>query len=154
MKIREATAEDLKTLFELSFEFLKNEAGLEPTYDPEYAKTEDSQNFIKLKIQSDDAIFLVAEDNGRLVGFLMGTIYPRPKARKSMKPAVLDEIFVSQGYRNKGVGKELIEKFQDWARGKGANKLRVSTHHKNEEAIKFYREFGFKDFYIKLEKDI
>lgn len=155
MKIRKAALKDLDDLIELSYRFLSYEAdNHEKSYDPKYAYTENSADYIKTKIESEDSLFLVAEEDDKLVGFLAGAIHKRPKARKTVKPASLDEIYVEEAYRNQGVGKKLITEFQEWARKGGANKLKVGTFHKNERALHIYKELGFTDHIIKLEKDI
>lgn len=154
MKIREATSKDLDALKVLSFDFLSSEAKKEPSYEPEYALTESSANYLLKRVNSENSLFLVVEEESNLVGFLIGYIGKIPDARKSMKPAVLDEIYVADKFRGKGVGKKLLQKFQDWAKSHGANKLRVGTHFRNDGAIKFYKDAGFEDFYVKLEKKI
>ncbi|MDO8507095.1 MAG: GNAT family N-acetyltransferase [bacterium] len=154
MEIRKAKLEDFEEIKKLSYKLMVNETKFEPSFQPEYAKTEHSDNYLKGKMESESALFLVAEQEGKLIGFLIGTVYPSPKARQSVTPAVLDNIYIDTAHRNKGVGKGLLEGFQAWAKGKGSNKLRLGVHHKNDEAIRFYKNFGFSDFYLKLEKDI
>lgn len=155
MKIRKAKPEDLDALNELAYKFLAYESdNHDSSYDPDYARTDASALYVKNKIKSLDSLFLVAIENNEIVGFLAGTLHKRPKARKTVRPASLDELYVEEKFRNQGVGKEMISRFQDWAKKQGANKLKVGTFHKNERALHVYKDLGFKDHIIKLEKDI
>ncbi len=155
MEIRKAKLEDLDNLKKLTYDFLNNEKeNFEDSYDPSYALTEASSNFIKGRIEAEKGLVLVAEDEGKLIGFLIGFIGKIPDARKTMKPAVLDEIFIEKEYRRQKIGREMLAEFQKWAKRQGANKLRVSASTKNNAALQAYKNFGFSDFTLKLEKDI
>ena len=55
----------------------------------------------------------------------------------------IDLIFVTQPYRNQGIGTKLMEKALEWLNSKGAKKNIVSVAVGNEQAYIFYSQFGF-----------
>ena len=54
-------------------------------------------------------------------------------------------LVVSDKYRNRGIGKMLIEKARQWGREKGNAKLRLRCNVKRIETHLFYQHLGFKE---------
>ncbi|MBT2699071.1 GNAT family N-acetyltransferase [Bacillus sp. ISL-40] len=52
-------------------------------------------------------------------------------------------LYTSNGYRKKGIGKRLMDKVSEIARGKGAKKLYISAT-ETESAVNFYLNYGCK----------
>jgi len=48
---------------------------------------------------------------------------------------------VLKQYQNKGFGEALVKTWEEWVKGKGVHKLRVSTY--KESNVVFYSKFGF-----------
>ncbi len=63
-------------------------------------------------------------------------------------------MYILPEYRSQGIGTELMEQFNSWSEEKGADRLRVEATAQNEEAIRFYRENGFDDYALILEREI
>lgn len=85
-------------------------------------------------IEADDALSLVAEMDGRLVGAL-GANLRRGVAELGM--------FVGGNWRGHGVGSALLASFLDWATELGAHKAALQVWPHNEAAIALYEKFGF-----------
>ncbi len=66
----------------------------------------------------------------------------------------IDNMWVDEEYRSRGIGKELMSDVEIWAKEKGTRKMRVITSCKNEKRIKFYKREGFSEYDLILEKDI
>jgi N-acetylglutamate synthase-like GNAT family acetyltransferase len=58
--------------------------------------------------------------------------------------AKIEPVIVSETYREKGVGRMLVEKAVDEAQKKGVKFLNVMPVARNEEAIRFFYEMGFR----------
>ena len=58
--------------------------------------------------------------------------------------AFIEDIAVSQNYRSKGIGTQLINKAVEWAKQKNLCGLMLETQDNNLPACKFYHKFGFK----------
>jgi GNAT superfamily N-acetyltransferase len=86
------------------------------------------------------AIF-VAEVNEEIVGSICMIIDAR------LAEGVYAEIVslvVTKNYRGKGIGKQLVNQAELWAR-KYVNKLRVRANVTRNDAHKFYKSLGFKE---------
>lgn len=53
-------------------------------------------------------------------------------------------IFVEESYRNKGLGKKLIEFSEQWCKEKGLLSISLNVGSQNAPAISFYENSGFK----------
>lgn len=61
------------------------------------------------------------------------------------KDAFLDEIFVHEKFRNKGIGKKLLQRTEEEAIKRGVKALHLQVEHHNEKAKKLYEEVGYKN---------
>ena len=59
-------------------------------------------------------------------------------------------LVIDEQYRNKGIGKLLIEKAKQWSRERGIGKLRLRCNVKRTATHKFYEHLGFSE--IKQQK--
>ena len=88
-------------------------------------------------LQSPDAFIAVASDSGRVVGYVLGfdhhTLYANGRV------AVVEEIMVSEDVRRRGVGRELMESFEHWARSRRSKLIGLATR----RAAPFYKSIGY-----------
>ena len=56
--------------------------------------------------------------------------------------AFLDSIFVAKTFRGRGVGKQLIQCWVDWARAHHADRLQLEVYEFNQTAIEMYERLG------------
>ena len=59
--------------------------------------------------------------------------------------AVIDELFVREQYRGKGIGTRALEYLQETARALGVTALRLEVERKNVNAHRLYKKAGFED---------
>lgn len=91
---------------------------------------------------SDVRIALVAEQDGRVVGFLLGAVYygefglPEPAA-------VLDTIGVEAAYAGRGVGGALVEKLLANLRALGIERIKTEVDWKQFDLLRFLAAQGF-----------
>jgi len=86
--------------------------------------------------------FIVADDNGPLAGFIsFSTLYPATNAHSQF---FLQELFVSESYRKKNIGKKLMSALVDLAIDRGCARIEWITARKNQIAQNFYESIGAK----------
>ena len=78
----------------------------------------------------------IAKDGEKIIGHMDIILYP--------KISYLKHIIVKDKYRKKGVGKELLKKFEDFSRKKGYKKLLVMTSTKHRGALTLYLNSSYK----------
>lgn len=64
----------------------------------------------------------------------------------------IDSMFVEKAFRGRGIGSELVRRALAWLDGAGATSKLVTVAHANEEALAFYKRFGFQPKTILLQQ--
>lgn len=98
-------------------------------------------------------ICFVAHVKENIVGYVVGG--PKVSQLSSIKYAELENVFVSDKYRNKGIANKLCKQFIDWAKGQGFERICVKTGWKKQtKLLPFYEKLGFSPMTIELEQDV
>ncbi|MHB8846112.1 MAG: GNAT family N-acetyltransferase [Nitrospirota bacterium] len=61
------------------------------------------------------------------------------------RSAFIDELFIREGYRGKGIGTRALQFLKDTARALGVTALRLEVERKNVDAKRLYRKAEFED---------
>lgn len=98
--------------------------------------------------------FVAEEDNGSVVGFLMGELY-MGEFGIFQEVASLDTIGVDPAYQHKGIGKKLMNEFIDHLRQIGVNKINTLVNWNDSKLIQFFSANQFSPSKtINLERSI
>jgi len=127
LQIRRARVTDELALFALVRQF--------PTPTP--PSNESFAQSLRVKLKDADSFVAVAEIDGKLVGYIAGDAHETFYA--GGKTAWVDEIFVVESERRRGIGRELMAEFEDWAAGGRCRLVGLATR----GATSFYEELGF-----------
>ncbi len=110
------------------------------------------------KIRSEQGIIFFAEENHLLIGVIVGVIEKQEKDNLleciPTKTGRVQELFVDQQYRSKGVGKLLIKNMEDYFKKKKCTIIKVEVFAPNAKAQQFYGHFGFENRVIDMIKVI
>ena len=127
--VRPATVADVEAVFELAL-------GLATSFRPEREPFEIS--FANL-LELESAYFLVAEVDAQVVGYCLGfdhlTFYANGRV------AWVEEVMVQEDMREQGIGRALMEAFENWAIAREAKLVALATR----RAAAFYRALGYED---------
>ncbi|MHC1567909.1 MAG: ribosomal protein S18-alanine N-acetyltransferase [Candidatus Syntropharchaeia archaeon] len=82
--------------------------------------------------------FLVAEVDGRIVGFIIAILTMDGEGR-------IFSIAVDEGYRRKGIGTALLNSAFEILKEKGVDSVRLEVRVTNHPAQSLYRKLGFVD---------
>jgi ribosomal-protein-alanine acetyltransferase len=88
-----------------------------------------------------NSISLIARDNGEIVGFIVGIVYPN---RKEVNGHILT-IDVSPSHRRKGIGEMLLKEMENIFAQKGVQACLLEVREDNVAAISLYRKLGYKE---------
>lgn len=84
-----------------------------------------------------DAFVAVASDGEQVIGYLLGfdhhTFYANGRV------SWVEEIVAAENLRRRGVGRQLIESFEQWARSRQSKLVGLATR----RAASFYRNLGY-----------
>ncbi len=91
-------------------------------------------------IESHDAVVLVAEAEGRLVGLCTG--YQDLHSVRFGYRAWVEDLAVHPEHRSQGIGKALLDAAKAWATERGATHLELDSAEARTEAHRFYEREG------------
>jgi len=96
----------------------------------------------------------VAEDNGVVIGFLMGELY-MGQFGILQEVASMDTIGIDPAYQHRGIGKKLMDEFIDHLRQIGVNKINTLVDWNDAGLIHFFSANQFSPSRtINLERNI
>ncbi|MGC1165461.1 MAG: GNAT family N-acetyltransferase [Solirubrobacterales bacterium] len=96
--------------------------------------------FRRFLAPSDVGMLLGARDGGELVGY--SCLYWHFSSTQAVETVLMNDLFVSEAARSRGVGRGLIEASADLARERGAAQLQWSTAPSNITAQRLYDSTG------------
>ena len=133
------------------FEDLEEVSRLFDQYRVFYKKSsniEAARTFLQERFQKNESTMFVARDQELMVGFTQ--LYPSFSSVSLKRTWILNDLFVEEPYRKKGVAKSLIKAAERFARETGAVRIILATQISNTAAQSLYESLGYvkdKDFY-------
>lgn len=139
--IREATEADIEDLLVLGWEMHQESRYSSMSYDLEKVTV-----LFLTAIQSDSYIFLVAENDGVVIGGFLGCVMPQ---WFSTDLCAYDfSLFIHKDFRGGSTAAKLAKKYVSWATAQGVNPENISagitTGVQTEKTTKLYEAIGFK----------
>ena len=106
--------------------------------------------------QKQSGQLFVAEVRGQVAGFACVWLEREPESYlTSLAPyAYISDLVVLPAYRRQGLGRALLSQAEAFAKEQGARALRINVLARNAGAWALYREAGFRDYEIRLLKDL
>lgn len=151
--IKTATLENLEDIIKLNHLLcIKEHTEYSDVVNPNFPLTEEGIKYFIERIENDCALIAIYEK--QVIGYLVGAIIEPQAYRNSSIIAEVENMYILEPSRNLGVGKMLMNEFETWAKSKNANRLRVVATVHNVSGIKFYRNNGFEDLDLTLEKTL
>lgn len=126
--IRKFSTEDYNALIKLW-----NDSRL--PYKP---KGRDSKDKIEFELKRGNALFLVAEINGKLVGSILGT----HDGRKGW----INRLAVAPEYQMQGIARRLVDKVEGWLHKLGISIIACLVEDWNMNSKKFFESLGYNMF--------
>ncbi|WP_103067991.1 GNAT family N-acetyltransferase [Aquimarina sediminis] len=99
-----------------------------------------TQNRLIEILNNKDHCVFMAVNNKNIVGWIHGFYTLRVESDAFVE---IGGLVVNENYRNKGIGKLLVEHIIDWSKQKKQSKVRVRCNTIRTESHKFYESIGF-----------
>ena len=127
--IRRATSVDSESVFDLVRDFATS-------FQPEFGAFESA--FVRLIVQ-DDALLLVVEESGQLLGYLLG--FDHYALFANGRVSWVEEIMVQEDRRRQRIGESLMVHFERWAKSRESKLVALATR----RAAAFYLALGYEE---------
>jgi len=137
----------------LNFATIDNVSELEPIftrYREFYGMKKDTERtiaFLRNRLQNNESILIFAEKKGKIIGFVQ--LYPTFSSASLQKAYILNDLYVVDSERKRGIATMLINKVIEVGRKENCGRISLSTA-KDNPAQTLYESIGFKESVFKF----
>lgn len=117
--------ENLSVLFDQYRAFYNQSSNLEA-----------AKKFLEARFHNNDSVIFTAIDNGQIVGFTQ--LYPSFSSVSMKRIWILNDLFVKEGYRRRGIAQLLISAVKKYGQKTDALRIVLATQISNIPAQKLY----------------
>jgi ribosomal protein S18 acetylase RimI-like enzyme len=146
MNIREANSDDKKQIASLFSDENDHHYDLQPDVFNNLSESEIlPENWFENILNNDTRFIFVSEIETQIVGLIYFTIHQvlDDPLCKQKNWIYIEEMAVLKSYRGKGIGKELLDFVETYAKQVKAESIRLDVWENNEDAVYFYKSNGF-----------
>lgn len=102
-----------------------------------------ARDFLRKRLRRGESVVLLALRDGAAVGFTQ--LYPVFSSVRTARTWLLNDLFVAEGARRRGVARALLDAAATFARDDGAAGLMLETTRSNAPARALYRAAGWSE---------
>ena len=154
--IRTAEESDLPVLGRLGASLLRAHFDFDPLrFMPPGENPEKGYEwFLRSQLHEEQAVVLVAEQEGMVVGYVYAALEPRSWKELREPAGFIHDVVVSEHSRHSGIGQALIENVCGWLRAHGAPRVILWTADQNTVAQRLFERLGFRKTMIEMTLEL
>jgi GNAT superfamily N-acetyltransferase len=152
--VRRATKADADKIAEFSVALAEQHVGYDAVRFSRLITRDGAAAFYASRTGAENAAVLLAEIDGRVVGFAYMEYEPVLYAEPATNVVWLHDIYIEPEAQGSGAGRELIEAVRKEAGYSGANKVLLSVSVKNASAQRFFEQNGFRTTMLEMMLEI
>lgn len=111
-------------------------------------------SFLRSQLDDDDVVVLVAERDGRIVGYVYAGLEPMSWKELRGPAGFIHDVVVEEASRGSGAGTALMEAAIAWLKEHGAPRVVLWTAHRNEGAQQLFSSLGFRRTMIEMTREL
>jgi len=153
MAIRNLQKKDAEAFLGLIKGMIDYHHGID-NYYKDFSQHKTLEEDIKFWLNDKDTRSLVAEDDGKLIGYLRAGVEKAPDYVAAKKIGIIYDAFVLEKYRKQGIAKQLLTEALRWFEIKKVKNIELSVDVRNDAGIKFWKNTGFKEYKFRMRLDL
>ncbi len=110
--------------------------------------------FLGTQLERDDALVLVAERGGAVVGYAWATIEPLSWKELREEAGFIQDVCVDEPARGAGIASALMEEAARWLAGRGVPRVMLWTAARNETARRLFTRLGFRETMVEMTREV
>lgn len=111
-------------------------------------------SFLGTQLEESSVVVLVAERNGKVIGYTYAGIEGTDYMSLRGPAGVLHDIVVDPAHRGAGVGRALLDATAAALKARGAPRVVLSTAHRNETAQRLFAQAGFRRTMVEMTREL
>jgi len=108
------------------------------------------EGWMQRLVDSGEGAFLVAEEDGQVVGFILGQVQEEYRMYRTGRYGMIHDLWVEPNRRRRGIARELVLAAIERFREAGVEQVRLDTSAKNEAAQKLFAFCGFRPSVVEM----
>jgi GNAT superfamily N-acetyltransferase len=144
--VRQATIEDLDTLYRFEQGIISAERPFNETLKPGHINYYDLKEMLHLPYVR----VVVALDGDMIIGSGYARIESAKNYLQHAQHSYLGFMYVDPAYRGKGVNNVIIDALKAWSVSRGIYELRLHVYNYNTAAIRAYEKAGFEKHLLEM----
>jgi len=154
--VRRARRSDTPSLGKLGALLVRTHYDFDPKrFLPVTPQTEQGYgSFLAGQLEKSDAVLLVAERNGEVLGYAYGTVEGYDYMSLRGPAGVLNDIVVDPAERGRGIGRMLLDATLAELGMHGVPRVLLSTAQQNEAAQRLFEHAGFRRTMIEMTREL
>lgn len=154
--IRAATEHDVEALGRLGAHLMRTHHQFDPQrFMAPGDQPEDGYGwFLGSQLGDPDVVVLVAERDGRVIGYVYAGLEPRSWKELREAAGFVHDIVVEEEGRRLGVATALVEAAVQWLREHGAPRVLLWSAAPNEQAQRLFGKLGFRPTMVEMTREL
>ena len=156
--LRPASGRDVEVVCVLWLKLMREHEAMDTRFVLSHDADLRWKNDFPLWVDDQTRQIIVAEQEGRIIGFIQAHRRLEPPVFRAAPEIYIDEIYVLPDARGLGIGKQLLEHVRQWAAALGAERLRLRVLAANKNGMTFWEAEGASaidlSYTIELESEL
>lgn len=151
--IREMRSEDLEPTARLAAMLVRQHHAFDPRRFMVIEPVEQGYRwFLGTQLEEKDALLLVAEVEGAVVGYLYGAIEPRDWAMLLDAHGAIHDVYVDEAWRGRGIARQLLKEALRRLDERAPRVVLYSATH-NTSAQRLFASLGFRPTMVEMTRE-
>ena len=153
--IRSATPDDLAETAALAAKLVRFHHALDRLrfLTPTDRLEEGYRGFLATRLDHDDAVVMVADDDGAIVGYAYGALEDRDWNLLLEAHGAVHDVWVEERARRSGVARRLVEALCLRLEELGAPRIVLATATENHDAKRLFASMGFRETMLEMTRE-
>ena len=152
--IRDASEDDLPDVVNLWGMLARHHESISDDFELAWDSKRKWRDYLERKFSEISTKLVVAEEEGKLVGFMLCLLSPNTPIFKERKIGVISDVYVMEALRRKGVANKMLGVAIKWLKKNRVRSVQLAVPHANLEARAVWRSLGFEPYMLYKRLDL
>ena len=110
-------------------------------------------SFVNRRLEDETMLLVLAWDGDRPVGYgLAFDVVSDPAKPEWARAGYISQFLITESYRQKGVGAQLMDYLDAWFAERGLEKVLLNVNQDNPAGIRFWEKHGFQSYALRMKR--
>ncbi|HXF81329.1 MAG TPA: GNAT family N-acetyltransferase [bacterium] len=153
VQIRRATTRDVREMLPVWGELAGFHADLDPAFTPSPHWPREYGAYLRTLISRDDALAVIARDEGQIIGYAIGRITALPPFFERRYRGYIHDVYVRHPFRRRGIARRMVQEILRWLRDRGVPLVELTVA-ANNDAVGFWQRLGFSIYMHQMKLEL